>query len=103
MGVQNGILNLDTDLDIRKGGFQMPRFIGRLSELKVRNSKPPNGRRAGLLADGGNLYLQVSVGEDGNIRRSWVFKFQPPCQPQRDMGLRSIHDIGLADAQSWHS
>jgi integrase len=52
-----------------------------------------------MLADGGGLYLQVTLGKDNNVRRSWIFRYQRKGQPARDMGLGSLNDIGLADAR----
>jgi integrase len=53
-----------------------------------------------MLCDGGGLYLQVTLGKDKNIRRSWIFRYQrTKGDPVRDMGLGSLNDIGLADAR----
>jgi integrase len=65
--------------------------ILRVSDLKT--------KKPGLIADGANLYLQISIGKDGNIRRSWTFRFQLPGKKPRDMGLGSLSSIGLAKAR----
>src|SRR5262249_21937675 len=51
-----------------------------------------------LYADGGNLYLQVTVNGQ-NVNRSWIFRFAINGQ-RRDMGLGAIHTIGLKDARA---
>jgi integrase len=51
-----------------------------------------------LLADGGNLYLQCTLGTDGNVRRSWLFRYERDGR-RRDMGLGPLHTIGLAEAR----
>jgi len=55
--------------------------------------------RPGLHADGGNLYLQVSKGSDGNHRRSWIFRYRLPGHKTRDMGLGSVHAVTLTRAR----
>jgi integrase len=54
--------------------------------------------KPGLHADGGCLYLQVSIGTTGNRRASWVFRYQMGGRT-RDMGLGSINDIALGEAR----
>jgi integrase len=88
----------------------MARQLARLSDRQVRTAKPEGkitlGANAGkardslLLADGGNLYLQVTTGADGNIRRSWIFRYQrTKGEPARDMGLGSLNNVTLAEAR----
>ena len=77
----------------------MTRAIERLSPLKVGKVKPKNRKASTMLCDGGGLYLQVSYGKDDNIRRSWIFRYQRPGLPVRDMGLGSLNDISLRDAR----
>jgi hypothetical protein len=55
--------------------------------------------KPGLHGDGGNLYLQVSDGHNGNRRRSWIFRYQLPGRKRRDMGLGSLSDIALPEAR----
>jgi integrase len=71
----------------------MARTLGKLpkSYLKL---KP------GLHADGGNLYLQVSVGREGDRRLSWIFRYRvKSTRRSRDMGLGSADTIGLGAAR----
>jgi integrase len=76
----------------------MPRIIGKLSASRVRTAKPKAGRTALVLADGGNLYLQATLGDDGNVRRSWVFRYAIDGR-RREMGLGATHTLGLAEAR----
>ena len=75
----------------------MAERIARLKQKQIEHARPPKGRRAVLLADGGNLYLQASTGKDG-VRRSWVFKYELDGL-RHEMGLGPIHTLGLADAR----
>jgi integrase len=75
----------------------MRRTVGRLSSRQVANAKP-KGRPAVLLADGGNLYLQCTLGADGSVRRSWLFRYERDGR-RREMGLGPLHTIGLANAR----
>jgi integrase len=53
-----------------------------------------------MLCDGGGLYAQITLGKEGNIRRSWIFRYQlSKDHPVRDMGLGPIGDIDLATAR----
>jgi Arm DNA-binding domain len=81
------------------------RGIHRLTPLKVAKLK-----RVGLHADGGNLYLQISLGAENNVRRSWLFRYAEvgktrlssagrPYQPSKSMGLGSADTIGLAEVR----
>jgi len=70
----------------------MARSINRLP-ASYRKMKP------GLHADGGNLYLQVSLGPERNRRLSWIFRYQLRGHNPRDMGLGSVNDITLPDAR----
>ena len=47
----------------------MTRAINRISPTKLKTKTP------GMYADGGGLYLQVTLGAQKQIRRSWVFRF----------------------------
>lgn len=76
----------------------MARFGGELTQKQVEHAKPPQGRRAVMLLDGGNLYLQASVGKDGSFNRSWVFRYEFDGA-RHDMGLGPVHTLGLADAR----
>src|SRR5215471_19054926 len=58
--------------------------------------------KPGLHSDGGNLYLQVSLGKEGNRRLSWIFRYRLPGSGRlRDMGLGSANDVSLAKAREW--
>ena len=84
------------------------RTIGRLTFNKVKNAKPRPGGNAALLCDGGGLWLQVSRGRDGQINKSWIFRYAAAdtkisltgrkYRRERQMGLGPLHTVGLADA-----
>src|SRR5262245_58755748 len=42
----------------------------RLTARQVANAKPGKGRKAAMLSDGGNLFLQLTTGNDSRIRRT---------------------------------
>jgi hypothetical protein len=67
----------------------------------VANAKPDADRRALMLADGGNLWLQVTRDPEhqDRIRRSWVFRYQLDGQCH-DLGLGPVHTLDLADARA---
>lgn len=68
----------------------MARPINRLSARAVATLG------AGYHADGGGLYLQVSVAGS----RSWIFRFTSPVTGRvRDMGLGSLQDVTLKMAR----
>lgn len=72
----------------------MARSIERLLKTTFHRLPP------GLHADGGNLYLQVSLGADQKTRRSsWVFRYKMSGCRTRDMGLGSTNDLNLAEAR----
>jgi integrase len=88
----------------------MARELARLSDRQVRTAKPQGKTTRGdnkgrqrdtvMLCDGGGLYLQVTLGQDKNVRRSWIFRYQRKgAKYPTDMGLGSLNDIGLADAR----
>ncbi len=68
----------------------MARKLERLSVKAVAAKRLP-----GYYADGGGLYLQVSLVDT----KSWIFRFTLSGKT-RDMGLGPLHTIGLADARS---
>jgi integrase len=77
----------------------MPRILGKLNQRGIATAKPKRGRKARVLADGGNLYLQCTLADDGvTVRRSWVFRFEVNGK-RREMGLGPLHTIGLAEAR----
>ena len=71
----------------------------KLSVLKIRNAKPRRGRRCELINDSRNLYLQVSIGPTGNIRRSWILRYRLGGGRTKDMGLGRTEDVGAAEAR----
>jgi integrase len=94
----------------RRGGGDMARELARLSVKKAQTARPvgkvTKGRNKGqprtavLLCDGGGLYVQCSTGADGNIRRSWIFRYQRSKHEKKvDMGLGSVNDLPLAEAR----
>ncbi|MGE3335753.1 MAG: tyrosine-type recombinase/integrase [Rhodospirillaceae bacterium] len=69
----------------------MPRLRDRLTALKVSRL-----RDAGLYADGGGLYLQITSA----TARSWVYRFRHAGRKTpRDMGLGSAFDVSLMEAR----
>jgi integrase len=76
----------------------MARMVGRLTQKEVANAKPTAERKATLLADGGNLYLQCTRGKDGTILRSWVFRYELD-ERRREMGLGPLSTISLSEAR----
>jgi integrase len=71
----------------------------KLSAARVKNAKPKGGKSSVLINDSRNLYLQVTTGERGNIRRSWIFRFKLKGGRTRDMGLGPTEDVGAAEAR----
>ena len=49
-------------------------------------------------ADGGGLYLQVTVGKEEQLNKSWLFRFALGGR-ERQMGLGSLNTIGLSEAR----
>ena len=67
------------------------RQLNRLSAKTVASKKHP-----GLYCDGGGLYLQVAPSGS----KTWIFRFRSPLtQKLRDMGLGSLHSVGLPEAR----
>lgn len=56
--------------------------------------------KPGLHGDGNCLYLQCTTGPHGNIRRSWLFRYQLPGRKSRDMGLGGCGYVSLATARA---
>lgn len=76
----------------------MARLVKRLSARQVANAKPKKGQSAAVIADGGNLFLQVTAGKDGHSRRSWLFKYELN-ERRREMGLGPTHTVSLGEAR----
>jgi integrase len=85
------------------------RTIGRLNASRVKTAKPEPGKKIALLCDGGGLWLQIGVGKDGQINRSWIFRYAAAdtkvsrtgreYRRQRQMGLGPLYTVGLAEAR----
>ena len=71
----------------------MGRQLHRLTALTLKRNK------AGLYADGGGLYLQVTEGTDGGLRRSWLFRYKIAPNKDRWHGLGPLHTISLREAR----
>ena len=67
-------------------------MLHKLTQADLRRTTP------GLFADGGNLYLQVTVNGD-SVARSWIFRFAIDGK-RREMGLGAVHTFGLKDARA---
>jgi integrase len=53
-----------------------------------------------MLCDGGGLYLQTSLGVDGEVKRSWIFRYKlRGRERERWMGLGPLHKVSLALAR----
>jgi integrase len=77
----------------------MARMIEKLSPRRVTTAKPKRGRRALVIGDGGGLWLQCTLADDGaTVRRSWVFRFQLNGR-RREMGLGAAHTVSLREAR----
>jgi Arm DNA-binding domain len=85
------------------------RALARLTAIKIKNAKPrPDGKTV-LLCDGGGLWLQVSRGKDGQINKSWLFRYAAAgnkvsrtgreYRRERQMGLGPLHTVSLAEAR----
>lgn len=72
----------------------MAREINRLTQREVESKNLP-----GMHNDGGGLYLQVTKGTDGSIRKSWLFRYSTNGR-ERQMGLGPLKDIKLAAARA---
>src|SRR5271167_3486716 len=73
----------------------MARQINRLTHREVESTKQP-----GMHTDGGGLYLQVTTGTDGSIRKSWLFRYSANGR-ERQMGLGPLADVKLATARAY--
>jgi integrase len=70
----------------------MARTLHRLSAARVASAKQ------GIHADWFGLYLQCTVGADGEINKSWFFRFARNGRERR-MGLGALHGVSLAKAR----
>jgi len=67
-------------------------MLHKLTQADLRRRAPS------LYADGGNLYLQITV-NNGNVNRSWIFRFAINGR-RREMGLGPVHTVSLKDARA---
>jgi integrase len=67
----------------------------KLSDAKIKRLTAP-----GVYADGAGLYLQVTRGRAGDVRRSWFVRLRLPDGRARDMGLGTYVLVPLADARA---
>src|SRR6266436_4538224 len=74
----------------------MSRTIHRLTSRQIAATKPGTGERV-MLADGGNLLLQV-VGKQGGLNRSWIFRYERDGK-RHDLGLGPYDTLTLAAAR----
>jgi integrase len=70
----------------------MPREINRLTAKQVRNAA------IGMHADGGGLYLQATLGAQGQINASWIYRYNVNGK-DRQLGLGSRNTVSLAAAR----
>jgi len=71
----------------------MGKGINRLTAASLKST------RAGLHADGGGLWLQITPARDGDgFSRSWIFRWTRGDRT-RSMGLGSCHTVDLAEAR----
>lgn len=83
----------------------MPRFVEKLSPTFVNGAKRGKAK-PGMYADGGGLYLYVGAPTAKALERdpdargavSWIFRYMRDRRPH-EMGLGSLHTIGLAEAR----
>ncbi|MGA7738223.1 MAG: hypothetical protein WCB22_22650, partial [Pseudolabrys sp.] len=55
--------------------------------IEILNWNDVKSAKPGLHIDGANLYLRVSKGTRGNLRKSWIFRYELAGNKPRDMGL----------------
>ena len=75
----------------------MSRTIHRLTMRAIASAKPRPGKRV-MLADGGNLLLQVTGKPDGKFSRSWIFRYERDGK-RHDLGLGPLDTLSLAEAR----
>ncbi len=68
--------------------------MGQLTALRAQKLAEP-----GKYPDGKGLILQVTQGRTGSIRKSWLVRFSIAGK-QREMGLGTFPELGLADARA---
>ena len=78
----------------------MRRTFRRLTAREVMHAEPAADRRAAMLPDGGNLYLQVvrDRTHPDRIYRSFVFRYEL-ANKRHDLGLGGTHTVSLTEAR----
>jgi integrase len=76
----------------------MARIVGKLKSKQVANARPKKGKQWAVIPDGGNLYLQCTLGKEGQVSRSWLFKYEIAGR-RHEIGLGGLHTVGLAEAR----
>ena len=69
------------------------RGLHKLSGTALKTKQP------GMHADGGGLFLQVTIGVGGVVRRSWKLRYRVPGMKPRDMGLGSADIVSVSTAR----
>jgi integrase len=72
--------------------------INRLTARQIETAKLKEGQDRCMLADGGNLLLQVTRKSGGGFNKSWVFRYEIGGT-RRDMGLGSLDTFSLSEAR----
>jgi len=88
--------------DEYEAAFELPRRLTeevaiaahKLTDAKIKTLTTPK-----RYADGAGLFLQVTRGEAGDVRRSWFVRLRLPDGRVRDMGLGTYELLSLADAR----
>lgn len=70
----------------------MPRATNKLTHASLKRREP------GHYADGGGLFLQVTIGSDGEPRRSWLCRMTVNGK-RRELGLGRVQEVTLATAR----
>lgn len=65
----------------------------KLAATSLKITKP------GLYADGGGLFLQITIGKNQTPNRSWLVRYRAPNGKLREMGLGSTQFVTLAEAR----
>jgi integrase len=74
------------------------RQLARLTPLSVRNARLGRGKTKGYAADGGGLLLQISRGPQGQLWKSWVFRYDVGGK-RTDIGLGGVGTRTLKEAR----
>ena len=77
-------------------GLKYGHGYGQVKQHKLSATYVKNTKAAGMYNDGGGLYLRVAPSGS----KGWIFRYRDrgTCK-LRDMGLGSIHTVGLRDAR----